>query len=114
MEYLSVAAPLTRVQRNALRRLKAEEKKAHILGRCRALMAAGCFRPNAAEICGEGAQHDVANLFAGLPHLYEEALDDDAVMAIGRRVVNSGAGDSLSLDELHRLARAVVFGRLST
>ena len=109
----SAHGALTRVQRNALRRLQAEEKKARVLGRCRALMASGCFRPTATEICGEGGQHDVTNLFASLPYLYEVSLDDDTVSAIGRCVVGATAA-GLALGELHRLARAAVFGRLST
>ena len=109
---MSVYIPLlTREQRNELRRQQVDAKKAAILRRCRELMADGNFRPSAIDICGTDARHDVTNLFVTLPRLHEMALDDDTVRAIARVVNGDGDGH---IHDLHRLARAVVFGRLSS
>lgn len=96
---------------NALGRLAREESsrrqkdatRAALLARCRELMEGGNFRPTAAEIAGTSPHH-ITNLFGTLPTLHEQALDDITAAAIAR----------LMGSEPHRVARAAVFGRLST
>lgn len=107
-------APLSRDQRNALRRQEADRLRSHILDRCRALMVSGHFRPTATEIVGKGGEHAIANRFGGLPSLYEEALDDDTARRIVLKVLHADLVSDFTNGDFHRLARAAVFGRLST
>jgi len=98
---------------NAERVRLGAEKKARLLKSCRDLMAAGSFRPTSSEIAGKGGEHDIVNRFGSISILYEEALDDSAVVRITAKVMNGGMGE-LTVRQMHRIARAVVFGRLST
>jgi len=91
-----------RLAREELSRRRKESRRAQLVAQCRKLMEGGNFRPTASEITP--AVHDITNLFGTLPALHEQALDDITVAAIAR----------LMRREPHRIARAAVFGRLST
>lgn len=106
--------PIGRLAREELNRRQKAEKRQRLLARCRAMMADGHFRPTAAEIAGKGGEHDIGNLFCSLPALYEQAIDDETVRAIGRSVLGAAPAAYSALSDLHRIARAAVFGRLST
>lgn len=92
---------------------QAASKKTHLLGRCRALMTSGVFRPNSTEIAGKGAEHDISNRFGGVSTLYEQALDEETVDGIVRRIVN-GDNAPIGASARTRIALAAVFGRLVT
>lgn len=99
-----------RLAREALSAKRKDGKRGFLLHRCRELMAAGNFRPTSAEICTR-APHDIINLFGNLPTLYEQALDNGTV----KRIADKIGGSALTeVPDLHRIARAAVFGRLST
>lgn len=102
--------PIGRLAREELNRRQKDGKRSFLLHRCREHMMGGNFRPTAGEITN--AVHDIGNLFGNLPRLYEQALDDHTVATMATRICNDlGA---LGLSECHRIARAAVFGRLST
>lgn len=92
---------------------QAQSKKTHLLGRCRSLMTAGVFRPSTTEITGKGAEHDVVNRFGGVSTLYEQALDEQTVDGIVRRIFN-GDNAPIGASARTRIALAAVFGRLVT
>ena len=106
--------PIGRLAREELNRRRLVGKRTALLNRCRQLMATGNFRPTAADITR--APHDIVNLFGNMPRLYEQALDDDTTARIAEKIHRSGRAfvDRLARGDLHRIARAAVFGRLST
>lgn len=99
---------------NAERVRAGAEKKERLLKTCRELMSAGQFHPTSTEIAGRGGEHDITNRFGSLSALYEEAIDDATARSIATKAMTiDGVGD-MSLSQMHRLARGLVFGRLST
>jgi hypothetical protein len=98
---------------NVRRQEKGRERKAQLLTSCRALMASGNFCPSTEEIAGAQRQH-VLNHFGSVAGIYEHALDDDTARAIARRIMRRNCDELLSLSDMHCLARAAVFGRVSS
>lgn len=83
-----------------------------ILKRCRELMLAGTFRPTTKELETATLTPKVIRYYFDTQEgLYEAALDAATAYAIARFVLGSPSS-WVSTDDVARVARAAVFGRL--
>ncbi len=90
-----------------------DDTRAKIVGRCRALMITGRFRPMYHELVKGGVSRKaIVYHFRTLDDLYEEALDEPTRVGILTHLMPNGPWPAS--DDCARIVRAVTLGRLVT